>query len=435
MKNIIKTLLFEWKARKIPELIDRNVELKNYLAEPKKIIVITGFRRVGKTYLSFQFLKTLLETYDKEQVIYINLEDERIPQTTEFLTELIPTIKETISSKIYLICLDELQVISNWSKWLRRIYDTEDFFIFVTGSSSKLSLNEIPTELRGRFIHKEIFPLSFNEFLKFKKITIDQKNIEYVSDEKAMIGRLLNEYLTYGGLPEIVLSSEERKTELLQNYYSTVVSRDIIERFHVKNEEGMKALLRLLINSTSYSLNKSYNVLKSINLTIGKTSLITYVSYIESSYFLYSLPIFSPTIKDQLQYPRKIYLIDNGFITSLSVKNSDKTGRLYENTVFLELLRRKKVNQEIHYWQSQQKEEVDFVIIEEIKVKQLIQVCYSIDDYDTKKRELKALLKASTELKCKQLLVITKDYEKEEKIGNQKINYIPLWKWLLTKKV
>ena len=435
MKQIIKTLIYEWKERKLPEIINRDINLDKYLTEPKKIITITGFRRIGKTYAIFNLIKNLLKNKDREEVIYINFEDERIPLKTDFLTELIPTINETFNKKIYAIFLDEIQVIENWSKWLRRTYDNNDFFMFVTGSTSKLSLKEIPTELRGRFINIEMLPLSFEEFLNFKKIKIDKKALAYSLNEKSQLLKALNEYVKFGGMPTIVLADEIEKNELLQNYYKTVVNRDIIERYKIKNEEGLKSLLRLLLNSTSYSLNKLYNILKTSNVKIGKTTLIHYISYIENSYFIHSLPLFSYKIKDQLQYPRKIYFIDNGFITALSLKFSNNIGRLYENLVFIELKRRKTINKEIFYWKNPQQEEVDFVLKENFKIKQLIQVSWDISNYNTKEREARALLKASKELKCNNLLVITEDYEAEEEENwfgtKRKIKYIPLWKWLL----
>lgn len=433
MKEIIKTLLYEWKGRKLPETKDRDIELDRYLNKPRKIIMISGFRRTGKTYLVFNFIKDLLKAYDKEEVIYLNFEDERIPPKTEFLTSLMPAIKETFSKKTKILFLDELQAIEGWSKWLRRIYDTEDLFIFVTGSSSKLSTREIPTELRGRYLNIEIFPISFKEFLKFKNIEINEKDIEYNPDKRAVILRALNEYVKFGGLPETTPADDEEKKEILQNYYKTVVNRDVIERFNVKNEEGIKSLLRLLLNSTSYSVNKLYNTMKSLGMKIGKTALLNYISYIETSYFLHSVMLFSKKIKDQLQYPRKNYFIDNGFITSLSLKFSDNKSRLYENLVFIMLKRRisNDFNREIYYWKSQKNEEVDFVIKNSIKTEQLIQVCYDIKDHDTKKRELRALVKASDELKCKNLLVITHDKKGKEVYKDKKIIYIPLLDWLL----
>ncbi len=431
MKEIIKALLYEWKEKKLPNIINREIDLNKYLSKPKKIVVISGFRRVGKTYLSFQLIKGILQKKDKEEVIYINFEDERIPNKTEFLTELIPTIKENFDRNIHIIFLDEIQVIDGWSRWLRRVYDNNDFFIFVTGSSSKLSLKEIPTELRGRFINIEILPLSFKEFLKFKNFSFNKKSLEYLKEDKAKLLNLLNEYLKFGGLPEIALVNEQEKIEILQNYYKTVVNRDIIERFKVKNEEGIKSLLRLLINSTSYSLTKLYNILKSSKVKIGKTVLMKYIGYIENSYFMTSLNLFSYKIKNQLQYPRKVYFIDNGFITSLSLNFSNNLGKLYENFVFVELKRRAKINQDFYYWTSENKEEVDFVVKEGFKIKQLIQVCYNIKDYDTKKREVKSLLKCSKELKCNNLLIISEDYEFLENVKGKRIKFIPLWKWLL----
>ena len=244
--------------------------------------------------------------------------------------------------------------------------------------------------------------------------------------------RQLDEFLTYGGMPEVVLTSEDRKYEMLQQYYGTVVRRDIVERFKVNNEEGLKALLRLLLNSTQYSISKLYNTMKSLNYEIGKTTLLNYMNYIESSYFIKSVPIFSPKVKDQLQYPRKLYFIDNGFINALSTRLSENMGRSYENVVAVELQRRSsKRDMEMFYWKDGKGKELDFVVKEGLRVKQLIQVCYDIDDYDTKKREVDGLVKASEVLKCKNLLVITGDYEGVERKKDKRIKFIPLYKWLL----
>lgn len=428
MKDIINTILYSWKSRDLPRTIERNIDLSNYLdMKVNKIIVVTGFRRSGKTYLLLQLIQNLLKNYTRKEVIYINFEDERIPLKTGFLTNMLPIIKQEFGKTEFLF-LDEIQVIKNWSKWLRRVYDTETGTrFFVTGSTSKLSGREIPTELRGRFLEVHVYPLNFREFLKFRNVEIDERAAKHSEDEKAKVVRNFNEYLENGGLPEIVLS--DKKTELIQNYYNTVVKMDIIEKSGIRNEEGMKALIRLLLNSTHYSISKLYKTLKSLNYKIGKTTVQEYISYIESSYFMYSLPIFSHKVKDQIQYPRKLYFIDNAFL-SLSSKFLKNRGRLYENLVFIELKRRSK---ELYYWLSKQKEEVDFVVFDGMKTKQLIQVCYDISDLDTKKRETRALLKAGKELKCSNLLIITEDKEGKEKVKGKTIKYIPLWKWLLEK--
>ncbi|MBI3035897.1 ATP-binding protein [Candidatus Woesearchaeota archaeon] len=433
MPEINRTILNEWKEKILPKVIDRETDLYDYIdVKPRKIIVITGFRRTGKTYLLFHLIQGLLKEISKSQVIYINFEDERIPLKTEFLTNLLPTIKQTYNN-IEFLFLDEIHNIPEWSKWLRRIYDNEEIRIFVTGSSSKMSSKEIPTELRGRFLEVKVFSLSFKEYLKFGDVNVDFKKIDHSENEKAKAINAFNGYLEFGGMPEVALARDASKIDIIHNYYNTVIRRDIIERFKIRNEESLKALLNLLLNSTSYSISKLYNTLKSLSFEVGKGTVQSYLSYIENSYFLYGLPLFSFKIKDQLQYPRKIYFVDNGFITALSSKFSKNLGRLYENLIFLELKRRlaRIPKQEIFYWRNQQKEEVDFIINEGLKVKQLIQACYDVSDYDTRKREIKALLKASKELKCNNLLVITEDKEGWQKVENKKIKFIPLWKWLL----
>ncbi len=439
MNNITKTILNDWQKKKLPEIIKRQTKLTDYLdLKVNKIVTVSGFRRIGKTYLIFDLIKKLLKNNKKNDIVYLNFEDERIPQKTEFLTRLLPTIKQTFGRLPKFLFLDEVQNIPNWSKWLRRIFDNENIKFFVTGSSSKLSNQEIPTELRGRCLEVKIYSLSFKEFLNFKKVKIDFKNLDYSETEKAKIFYNLEEYLFYGGMPEVVLSDESKKQEILQQYFATVLRRDIVERFKIKNEEALKSLCQLLLNSTIFSASRLQSNLKSSNLKVGKATLIKYLNYLENSYFLSSVPIFSYKIKNQLQYPRKNYFIDNGFINALSLKFSKDHGRLFENLVFLEL-KRKFSKIDIFYWQDKQQKEVDFVIKQGLKIKYLIQVCYDLSFLETKKREINSLLKASQELKCNNLIIITNTCEAEEKISgrygkNKKIKFIPLWKWILDLK-
>ncbi len=436
MDRIIKTILAEWKGKNIPTVIPREINLQDYLnLKVNKIIVLNGFRRVGKTYILYGLAHELLNSNSREEVVHINFEDERIPLKTEFLSNLLPTVDELFNQKIKYLFLDELHNIPNWSKWLRRIYDNQDIRILVSGSSSRMSEKEIPTELRGRFLEIKIFPLSFREFLRFKKLDFDFKILDYSEKERSLILKALTEYLIFGGLPEIVLIDEDKKFELAQSYYATVIKRDIVERYNLKNEESLKALLKLLLDSKEYSISKSYNNLKSLGYEIGKSTLQKYISYIESSYFAFSLPIFSYKIKDQMQYPKKIYFVDNAFINSISTKFSNNLGRLYENLVAVELKRRRK---ESCYWKNSEKEEVDFVLKNDSKIEQLIQVCYDVSEPDIKKREIRALLKASKDLKCKNLLLVNQNYFGEEKLEwfgiKRKVKFIPLWKWLLKEK-
>jgi hypothetical protein len=433
MDETIKTILYYWIEKDLPEIKERETDLQEYLdILPGKIPVVTGFRRTGKTFVLYDLIRELLGRYSKEELIYINFNDERIPRETRFLSDLIPTIRSTFDKSIRYLFLDELQEMPEWSKWLRRINDNEDIRIFVTGSSSKVSSKEMPTELRGRGLEIELYPLSFREFLGFNGISADLNDIRYRENELAGIKRYLDKYLKYGGMPEVVLAPESLKIEILQDYYRTVVARDVVERYDIKNEEALKAMILLLINSSHYSVSKMNNTLRSLGHRIGKTTMMNYIGYLSSSYFLQPVEIFSTKVKDSMQYQRKPYFIDNGFITALSTKMGKDLGRKYENCVAVELMRRG-FRDNLYYWKNDKGWEVDFVLRTDEGVKKLIQVSYDIDDMETKDREIRALYQASKELGCEDLTIINGNAESFENYSDIKIKVIPLWKFLLDK--
>ena len=427
-------LFKEWQDIWIPELKERELEVK-ISEKVRKIITFTGIRRSGKTYMMFQFIKQLSENVPKENIFYINFEDERIEKTKESLTHLIPTLMKLYgnSDKQYFLFLDEIQIMPDWSQWLRRVYDSyRNINFVVSGSSSKLSSREIPTELRGRALNYEILPLSFIEFLKFKGIELE-KHFEHSERKMSILKRELDDYIENGGFPEVVLEDPvSNKKKFVQEYFRTMISRDMIERHNVKKVHLLNDFLKLLINSKEFSVNKSVNIFRSQGKQAGKETLINYMKYAEESYFCFFIPIFSYKIKDQMRYSHKVYFTDNSFITNLSLRFLKNSGRFYENLVAIELIRKKTIDPmlEIYYWKNKSGE-VDFVIKRGLKVKQLIQVCYDITYYDVKKREVEALLDASKELKCNELLVITNENESIEYFEGKKIKFIPLWKWLL----
>lgn len=234
MKEIIKTILLEWQNRELPETKERDTILDNYL-NTGHIIIVKGFRRVGKTFLFYHLIKKLLKDHSKKEIIYFNFEDERIPLKTEFLTALLPAIKEFHGQSPLYLFLDEIQAIPGWSRWLRRILDTENIKIFITGSSSKMSEREIPTELRGRYLGIELLPLSFAEFLDFKNIPAPPGDLKSIDKDTYL--NYLREYLEDGGMPAVVLAEKGLKKEIILNYFNTLIRRDIIEKFKIRNEE------------------------------------------------------------------------------------------------------------------------------------------------------------------------------------------------------
>lgn len=408
MNTILRTLLYEWKDRILPSTIGRDIDLNTSLQQgTNNATVITGFRRVGKTYLLYETIKRLLEKETRQEVVYINFEDERIiSPTTDLLTDIIPEMQAVYGKKPKYLFLDELQVIPNWSKWVRRILDTESIQIFITGSSSKMSSAELSTELRGRAWETKVYPLTFKEFLRFKKETLDIEKLAYVKEEMARFRFLFEEYLIFGSLPAVVLTAEEKKQELLQLYFQTTVQKDIRERYKIDNDVVLRTLLKLLLNSSYITISKLHNNLKSMGIPVGKSTVDNYLSYIETSYFMNELYLYTPAIINQLQYPRKVYFIDTGFMTALSTKFSKNMGRLFENIAFHELSRK---NETIYYYKGDKGNEVDFVILEEGKAVALYQVCFDLNDEETLSREVRSLIKAGRNLDCQNLNLLTQE--------------------------
>ncbi|MFH1711553.1 MAG: ATP-binding protein [Nanoarchaeota archaeon] len=427
---MIKDIIYEYWENELPKVIPRD----NWVDSGDLINDIVGIRRCGKTFLMFSKIEELLKKVDKKSTIYINFENRKLfPLNQKYFNDIMEFIyseKLLEKGKIYLF-LDEVQKIDGWEKSVRGIYDEfkGKIKIFVSGSNANLLSKDYGTLLTGRHISKTLMPLSFKEFLKFKDYSIEKALTE---KDRANIKKLLEEYLMFGGFPEVVLS--ENKEQMLSQLFNDILSRDILSR-NIRKESVLEEFAYYLAGNISslLSFNKMAGYFKSRGIKASVPTLESYFGLIKNSFLFFDNLIFSYKIKDQFQNPRKIYCIDNGIFNFAGFKFSKDYGKMYENAVFLKLKKESFDNRLIHifYWKNVLHEEVDFVVKEGIKVKQLIQVCYNLDDLETKKREIKVLLKASEELKCNNLLIINKDYEGEEKRENRKIKFMPLWKWLL----
>ena len=425
-KTVWGEIIKDFQEKELPEFIERNIEYP--LVTPiKRTIVIIGPRRSGKTYSMFQAIKKIMDSgTNKSCVLYINFEDSRLSSASiedlnnmlEVFFEIYPENKQR---KTWFF-LDEIQLIEKWESFVRRLLDHENVQVFVTGSSSKMMSKEIATSLRGRSLTYRIFPFSFKEFLAANKVNIGK----YLSSvERIKIINGLREYMEYGGYPESVIYKQERE-RILREIIDVTIYRDVVERHNVKNLKVLRIFFVALFNSEMFSVHKFFNFLKSQGMKLSKNTLYTYFEYLRDSLIVYPLRKFAYSYKDVEGSISKIYFVDNGLLHSQGIKDQ---GRLMENLVFSDL--QKKWEENLFYYRSPDGKEVDFVLKEGRKIEQLIQVCYDIENYVTKEREIKGLFKASRELKCNNLLVITWDYEAEETIDNQKIFYQPLWKWLL----
>jgi uncharacterized protein len=383
-----------------------------------QVKVIMGIRRCGKSILSYQLLKG-------RKFAYINFDDEKLASlSAEDLNDVIEVFYEAYGDFKYIL-LDEIQNIAGWELFVNRL-QRQGFNVVITGSNAHLLSRELSTHLTGRNIPLKLFPFSFREFVKYHGIAA--KNADLLSTkERGLLKKKLEEYVSTGGFPEAV-RDPANKNAYLQSLYSDILNKDIIIRHKIKFSKTLREIANSLMSNTASHV--SFNKIKNMfNLKSVHTAL-NYLSFLEESFLFFLVPRFSFKAKERVIATRKIYTIDTGMIGALSVSFSRNIGKIYENMVFLELARRM-AQSEIFYWQDLYQNEVDFAVKEGRNIKELIQVCYDTGNYDTKKREVSALLKSGKELKCRKLTVITDDYEAEESAEGRKIKFIPLWKWLL----
>jgi len=430
-KEKLKDLIVYWKEFKTPDYMERNFNL-SYL-ESDKVLTVTGSRRAGKTYLCFQLINKL--DIPEDNILYINFEDERLqPIQGDELTKLLEVYRELYSpekdEKLY-IFLDEVHTIPDWEKWVRRISEREkDIKLVITGSSSELLPEEVSTELRGRPLNKTVYPLSFSEFLEMKNIEYKLNKLPH-SDQKPRVKKAFNEYLKYGGFPEVVKEDDEQlKQEILQEYYATIFRRDIVERHKVKNIEGLKDFYKIRIDNfaSKMSYSQSKNNLKSLGHDMSKTTVKKYLSYAKESFLLFELEKYTPKTKNRMKYPRKIYPIDTGLVNAVRFNFSENRGQALETLVFLQLKQQEKG--EIFYYEEDG--ECDFIVQEGNQVTKAIQVTEHLNG--NKEREIDGIIEALENFDLNKGLILTEDkYDTINKKGKT-IEVKPVWHWLLQNK-
>ena len=431
-RDDIKRVLIEWERKDFPEIIERDVEIN---LSPEEITSITGIRRSGKTFLLLWIAKNLLKELSREEILYINFEHELLRNIeVRDVRKIFEVHSELYRGNIKYILFDEIQKVDGWEVLLRRLYDERKYRLFITGSTQELRPRDLAYSLRGRTINYTIFPLNFGEFLRFKRYRFDEKEI-LIEEGKGRLLKLLTEFIKFGGFPDVVLKENEmEKIKIISSYFDTIILRDIIEKHEIRNSRLLELFMKYILSISSFyfSGTKAENYFKSIGYRCSKATLLNFFDYAEKSFLLFKSEIFSPKIKDRSQYPVKVYCMDNGFINWVNPRFSENLGPTMENIVAIELLRRKETsNIDFYYWKNYQGREVDFVIKEGVRIRELIQVTYASSKDEIEKREIRSLIKASDELKCKNLLLITWDYEDELKVDDKTIECIPLWRWLI----
>lgn len=423
-KQLLKSLILEQKKTLMLEesgiLRNKYTELAKQLQLPHAL-VIAGLRRAGKSTLLLQLIKNEFNW----DVYYFNLEDERLVGfTVQDFNTLYETMLE-LYGKRSVFFLDEIQNIPEWERFVRRLQNEKIKFV-ITGSNASLLSKELGTKLTGRYIQIELLPYSFEEFLNYQQVD-HSENSFLITQERAVLKKCFNDYITLGGIPEYITY---RTTHILTTLYENILYKDIIVRYELHSVRALRELALYVMSNIGTRI--SYAKLKN-TLNLGSINTVkNYLHYLENSYLIFMVDSYAYSILQRTTSQKKIYVIDTGLANAMSIQFSRNTGKYLENIVFLELRRR---YEHIFYYQTENKLEVDFVIHNNKKIIALIQVCESLQNEKTRKREMTALFTAMNELNIEHGFILTLDETESITLSkNKKVSVLPIYQWLLNKK-
>lgn len=429
IRELIQGIISTMQSEMPFDVIDRELELP---VDSGQMITVTGVRRCGKSSIMKIVANRLLASgVPKERILWINFDDERLAELkTSDLDECISAYREMFPdvklSQVYMF-FDELQLIDNWELFPLRLYKSYCKNIYISGSNSKMLSSQLSSALRGWPVEYTEFPLSFAEYIRFKGIDCPP----YSEEGRNRRVLMCREYLHSSSFPEIALMKEESlKIRKVQSYYNTMIFRDLIDHYGLKNPEVVKYVLRRMLANISKptSFNAIYNDIKSQGRKLDKNSVYELGDMVCSNFMFFKVSRWSRSTIKENSYLPKFYFIDNGMRNSILMPQSHDDGILLENAVFLRLLRLFDNNHKITYFNENR--ECDFVIQSEDRVKALYQVCWTIEDDSTKEREIAGLLAAAEATHCDNLNIITFDEEETITRGGRNIEVIPAWKWL-----
>ena len=413
-------------------LVDNQTEVSSYKVMPRDFAfgsfpchVLVGVRRAGKSYMLYHRIQEFLAAGTPwSKMLYVNFEDERL---ADFGTDDFNLLLEC-HAEMYgchpIMFLDEIQNIPHWEKFARRMADT-GHSVYITGSNSKMLSGEVASTLGGRYLVKEIYPYSLQEYLQVHSVPFDEQ-AQLGTDSRASIVRHALEYLHDGGLPASATLPVKR--DYLSSVYQKIYLGDIIQRNNIANMAGMKVLVRKMAETVCrpVSYNRVANILSSVGGKLSLASVIKYIEYCEDAWLLLRLKNIRAHLAEK-ESNCKYYFIDNGILSLFLV---DKDTMLLENMVALALFRKyghDPENDRVYFYNDGI--EVDFYIPED---ETAIQVCYSLNDEDTRKREVEALKKLPKHLPCRRRFIITLDEKEVITDGFGEIEVWPFWQWLLS---
>jgi predicted AAA+ superfamily ATPase len=402
-----------------------------------KARAIIGMRRAGKTTFLYQCLAArLAEGVARERLVYFNFEDERLGDLEAadlgvILDEYYRAYPEFRRRERVTWCFDEIQVITGWEKFVRRVMDTENVEVLLSGSSARMLSREVATTMRGRALETIITPFSFREFVRARGGALPTKKGLMSATEQSAWLSYLDDFIEIGGFPEAGKESlRSQRVNLLQGYVDTVLFRDVAERHGIANIVALRAFVRQLLRQSAspFSVSKVHADFRSRGISISKETLLELLAHLEDAFLLFTVPIASRSERRQQVNPRKLYLADHGLAVAYNPVSGTDRGRYLENIVACELLRQ---NMNLAYVKTVHGHEVDFLASSADGSTQLIQVAAEIENVATFEREIRALQGAAAEFPAARKVLIAEGTPPRGKAVPEGIELLPIWRWLL----
>lgn len=399
-----------------PYLERRSNQDMDLLLNSHLIKLITGPRRVGKSTQALLMLRN-------RNFAYLNFDSQQLLDAWD--ADLVMRMLDDVYPGYEYLLLDEVQNLDAWDLWVSELYRLGKNLV-ITGSNAKMLSSEMATALTGKYLKVEMLPFSLEEFFDWNKLDLSKLNHEQQADASA----LMDDYLRNGGYPEVVASRQLTRT-YLDTLFDSIVWKDVAKRHSVRNVTDLNDLALYLVSNFCNPVSAN-----ELTEELGFSSVNTtkkFMDYLHEPYLFYYLPRYNNKLKLMKKAPRKVYVVDNGFVAAKAFSLSDNLGRLLENQVFVELLRQGyDTDKTMFYYRSRNDKEVDFVLRKGTHIEQLVQVCYDMSNAKTEKLEVDSLIECAVELNCRNLVIVTNNDERVIEKDGYRINVVPVAKWNVT---
>jgi len=410
-RDLVRRKIIDALAAPPPALTRRDVRVP---AVPGKVVAVIGMRRAGKTTFLWQVLADrLAKGTGRQGLLYFSFDDERLAGMTAVDLDLVveefyrinPDWRDRRRAAFF---LDEIQFVPGWERFVRRLLDSEQIDLFVSGSSARLLSREVATSMRGRAVEALVYPFSFRESLRHHRREPDKDADSLTKAERSSLEKHLRDYLVAGGFPEAQGLAARERSELLRGYVDVALLRDVVERHAVSHPVALRWMVRQLLGNAagSFSVNRFHGDLKSQGIPVAKDTLHSYLGYLEDAFLVRVVSIATDSERRRMVNPRKVYPVDPGLIPLFDRSGKANLGHALETCVMLELDRR---GAEVGYVHTPGGYEVDFLARYPAGKEELIQVCASLDDPPTREREIRALLEAGRQYRRANLHLVSLD--------------------------